>query len=392
MSEFKDATNAIRAGARQTQEQENSEAIFMTSSFAYSSAEEAAGKFSGNEEGNVYSRFTNPTVEQFEKRLATLEKGEAAIATSSGMAALMTLAYSLLSAGDRIVCSRNIFGSTTKFFNAYTRKFGVEVLYVDATDYAAWEDSINDNTRFCYFETPSNPLYEVVDVERVAALAHAKGALLCVDTVLATPALQNPLTQGADIVMQSATKFIDGQGRCLGGALISSQALVNEFTAFMRSAGPCMSPFNAWVLLNGLETLSLRMTAHSSNALKLAQRLENHPAVEKVNYGGLPSHKYHELAKRQQKDFGGLLSFVVKGGRESAWKVINSVKLMSITGNLGDTKTLVTHPATTTHGRLSDEEKAKAGITEGLIRVSVGLEDIDDIIADVEQALGQLTE
>ena len=390
MADYKDATNAIRAGIRQTQEQENSEAIFMTSSFAYASAEEAAGKFSGEEDGNVYSRFTNPTVELFEKRLATLEKGEAAIATSSGMAALMTLAYSLLSAGDRIVCSRNIFGSTVKFFNAYTVKFGVEVIYVDATDYAAWEEAINENTRFCYFETPSNPLYEVVDVAQVAALAHAKGALLCVDTVLATPALQNPLTQGADIVMQSATKFIDGQGRCLGGALIGSQEIVNTFTAFMRSAGPCMSPFNAWVLLNGLETLSLRMTAHSANAMKLAEYLETHPKVLKVNYGGLPSHKYHELAKQQQKDFGGLLSFEVEGGRKAAWTVINSTKLMSITGNLGDTKTLVTHPATTTHGRLTDEEKLQAGITEGLIRVSVGLEDIEDIIADVDQALANL--
>lgn len=390
MSEYKDATNAVRAGIRQTQEQENSEAIFMTSSFAYGSAEEAAGKFSGEDDGNVYSRFTNPTVELFEKRLAALEKGEAAIATSSGMAALMTLAYSLLSAGDRVVCSRNIFGSTVKFFNAYTVKFGVEVVYVDATDYAAWEEAINENTRFCYFETPSNPLYEVVDVDRVANLAHAKGALLCVDTVLATPALQNPLTQGADIVMQSATKFIDGQGRCLGGALIASQEIVNVFTAFMRSAGPCMSPFNAWVLLNGLETLSLRMTAHSANALKLAEYLESHPKVLKVNYGGLPSHKYHELAKQQQKDFGGLLSFEVAGGRESAWGFINSTKLMSITGNLGDTKTLVTHPATTTHGRLTDDEKLKAGITEGLVRISVGLEDIDDIIEDVKSALSQL--
>lgn len=391
MADYKDATNAIRAGIRQTQEQENSEAIFMTSSFAYGSAEEAAGKFSGEEKGNVYSRFTNPTVELFEKRLATLEKGEAAIATSSGMAALMTLAYSLLSAGDRVVCSRNIFGSTVKFFNTYTTKFGVEVVYVDATDYAAWEEAINENTRFCYFETPSNPLYEVVDVARVAELAHAKGVLLCVDTVLATPALQNPLTQGADIVMQSATKFIDGQGRCLGGALIASQEIVDVFTAFMRSAGPCMSPFNAWVLLNGLETLSLRMAAHSANALKLATYLEAHPKVIKVNYGGLPNHKYHELAKKQQKDFGGLLSFEVEGGRKAAWSVINATKLMSITGNLGDTKTLVTHPATTTHGRLTDEEKAKAGIAEGLIRVSVGLEDIDDIIADVEAALAQLS-
>jgi O-succinylhomoserine sulfhydrylase len=243
----------------------------------------------------------------------------------------------------------------------------------------------------CYFETPSNPLYEVVDVSRVAALAHAKGALLCVDTVLATPALQNPLTQGADIVMQSATKFIDGQGRCLGGALIASQALVNEFTAFMRSAGPCMSPFNAWILVNGLETLSLRMAAHSANAHRLAEWLEQQPQVMKVNYGGLPSHKYHALAKQQQRGFGGLLSFEVSGGREAAWKVINATKLMSITGNLGDTKTLVTHPATTTHGRLSDEEKRLAGISEGLIRVSVGLEDIDDIIEDLENALSCLS-
>lgn len=390
MSEYKDATQAIRAGIQQTNEQENSEAIFMTSSFAYASAEEAAAMFGGEIEGNVYSRFTNPTVSLFEKRLATLEKGEAAIATSSGMAALMTLAYTLLKSGDRVVCSRNIFGSSIKFFDTYTTKFGVEVVYVDATDYAGWEAMINDNTRLCYFETPSNPLYEVVDVQRVADLCHAKNALLCVDTVLATPALQNPLTQGADIVMQSATKFIDGQGRCLGGALISSQAIVDEFTGFMRSAGPAMSPFNAWVLVNGLETLSLRMKAHSASAMKLATWLEAHPKVSKVNYGGLESHKYHELAKRQQKDFGGLLSFVVDGGRASAWTVINGTKLMSITGNLGDTKTLVTHPATTTHGRLSDEQKAAAGIAEGLVRISVGLEDIDDIINDLKTGLDAL--
>lgn len=387
MSDYKEATNAIHAGTRQTLEQENSEAIFATSSFAYSSAKEAAGKFSGEDEGNVYSRFTNPTVSLFEKRLAALEKGEAAIATSSGMAALMTMAYSLLSSGDKVVCSRNIFGSTVKFFNTYTTKFGVEVVYVDATDYQAWEEAIDERTKLCYFETPSNPLYEVVDVPRVSELAHAKGALLCVDTVLATPALQNPLTQGADIVMQSATKFIDGQGRTLGGALIASQEIVDVFTGFMRSAGPCMSPFNAWVLVNGLETLALRMTAHSANALKLAQFLEAHPKVKKVNYGGLPSHKYHELAKKQQRDFGGLLSFEVEGGRDAAWKVIDNAKLVSITGNLGDTKTLVTHPATTTHGRLTDEEKAKAGIVEGLVRVSVGLEDIEDIIADFSMAL-----
>ncbi|OUR72570.1 O-succinylhomoserine sulfhydrylase [Marinomonas sp. 42_23_T18] len=390
MSEYKDATQAIRAGIQQTNEQENSEAIFMTSSFAYASAEEAAAMFGGEIEGNVYSRFTNPTVALFEKRLATLEKGEAAIATSSGMAALMTLAYTLLKSGDRVVCSRNIFGSSIKFFDGYTTKFGVEVVYVDATDYAGWEDMIDDNTRLCYFETPSNPLYEVVDVQRVADLCHAKNALLCVDTVLATPALQNPLTQGADIVMQSATKFIDGQGRCLGGALISSQALVDEFTGFMRSAGPAMSPFNAWVLVNGLETLSLRMKAHSASAMTLATWLEAHPKVSKVNYGGLESHKYHELAKRQQKDFGGLLSFVVEGGRKSAWTVINGTKLMSITGNLGDTKTLVTHPATTTHGRLSDEQKAAAGIAEGLVRISVGLEDVDDIINDLKTGLDHL--
>ena len=390
MSGYKDATHAIHAGIRQTQEQENSEAIFMTSSFAYASAEEAASKFSGEDDGNVYSRFTNPTVEQFEKRLAVLEKGEAAIATSSGMAALMTLTYSLLSAGDRVVCSLNVFGSTIKFFNAYTTKFGVDVVYVDATDYAAWEAAIDDKTKLCFFETPSNPLYDVVDVERVAALAHNKGALLCVDNVVATPALQNPLTQGADIVVQSATKFIDGQGRSLGGALIASQAIVDEFVGFMRSAGPCMSPFNAWVLVNGLETLSLRMKAHSANAMKLAEFLHAHPKVKQVNYGGLPTHKYHELAKRQQKDFGGLLSFELEGGREAAWKVINAAKLVSITGNLGDTKTLITHPATTTHGRLSDEQKAQAGITEGLVRVSVGLEDSDDIIADFSGALAEL--
>lgn len=390
MSEYKPATNAITAGVNTTSEQENSEAIFMTSSFAYASAKEAQAMFSGEQEGNVYSRFTNPTVALFEKRLAALEQGEAAIATSSGMAALMTLAYTLLQSGDRVVCSRNIFGSTIKFFDTYTKKFGVDVVYVDATDYDAWEAMITDNTRLCYFETPSNPLYEVVDVARVAQLCHNKDALLCVDTVIATPALQNPLTQGADIVMQSATKFIDGQGRCLGGALISSQTLVDEFTGFMRSAGPAMSPFNAWVLVNGLETLDLRVKAQSKNALQLAQWLETHPKVERVNYGGLPSHKYHQLAKRQQKGFGALLSFVVVGGREAAWQVIDSTKLMTITGNLGDTKTLVTHPATTTHGRLTDQQKLEAGIEEGLIRISVGLEDVDDIIKDLSDALSTL--
>ncbi|ADZ91328.1 O-succinylhomoserine sulfhydrylase [Marinomonas mediterranea] len=390
MSEYKNATTAIHAGVRQTQEQENSEAIFATSSFAYGSAAEAAAKFGGDEGGNIYSRFTNPTVEMFEKRLAAMEKGEAAVATASGMAALMTLAYSLLKQGDRVVCSRNIFGSSIKFFNAYTVKFGVEVVYVDATDYDAWEAAINSNTRLCYFETPSNPLYEVVDVERVSRLARAKGALLCVDTVLATPALQNPLVQGADIVMQSATKFIDGQGRSLGGALISSKEIVEQFVAFMRSAGPTMSPFNAWILLNGLETLELRMKAHSSNALHLAKYLEQHAKVKHVNYGGLPNHKSHELAKKQQKGFGGLLSFELNGGKDAAWKFIDNVKLMSITGNLGDTKTLVTHPATTTHGRLTPEEKQATGISEGLVRISVGIEDIDDIVQDVEQALNTI--
>ncbi len=387
MSDYQDLTNIIHAGVSQTQEQENSEAIFMTSSFAYSSAAEAGSKFSGDVDGNVYSRFTNPTVSLFEKKLAALEKAEAAIATSSGMSALMTMAYSLLSSGDRVVCSRNIFGSTVKFFDAYTKKFGVDVVYVDATDYAAWEREITNSTRLCYFETPSNPLYEVVDVQRVASIAHANGALLCVDTVLATPALQNPITQGADIVMQSATKFIDGQGRCLGGALISSQKIIDEFTAFMRSAGPCMSPFNAWVLLNALETLPLRIKAHSDNAQVLAEWLESHPKVSKVNYGGLPSHKYHEIAKRQQRGFGGLLSFEVLGGRESAWKVIDGTSLLSITGNLGDTKTLVTHPASTTHGRLTAEQKQEAGIVEGLIRISVGIEDVQDIINDLDKAL-----
>jgi O-succinylhomoserine sulfhydrylase len=390
MSDYRDLTNIIHSGTRQTLEQENSEAIFMTSSFAYSSAEEAAGKFSGDVDGNVYSRFTNPTVELFEKKLAVLEKADAAIATSSGMSALMTMAYSLLSSGDRVVCSRNIFGSTVKFFDTYTKKFGVDVVYVDATDYEAWEREVTDNTRLCYFETPSNPLYEVVDVARVAKISHKKNALLCVDTVLATPALQNPITQGADIVMQSATKFIDGQGRCLGGALISSQNIINEFTGFMRSAGPCMSPFNAWVLLNALETLPLRMKAHSDNAQQLAEWLETHPKVIKVNYGGLPSHKYHELAKQQQKGFGGLLSFEVTGGRDAAWKVINGTKLLSITGNLGDTKSLVTHPASTTHGRLTDEQKRDAGIVEGLIRISVGIEDVQDIINDLENALSSI--
>ncbi|MEW6645603.1 MAG: O-succinylhomoserine sulfhydrylase [Pseudomonadota bacterium] len=381
-------TLAVRAGQVRTAEGEHSEAIFPTSSFRFDSAAQAAARFGGSEAGNIYSRFTNPTVRTFEERLAALEGGERCVATSSGMAAILSTCMGLLKAGDHIVSSRAIFGSTVVLFDNFMGRFGVQTSYVPLTDLAAWEAAIRPNTRLLFVETPSNPLTEVADIRALADIAHRHGCLLAVDNCFCTPALQRPLELGADIVIHSATKYIDGQGRCLGGAVVGSEALVGkEVFGFLRTAGPSMSPFNAWVFLKGLETLKLRMQAHSANAMALAHWLEQQPQVARVYYPGLSSHPQHELASRQQKGYGGIVAFEVKGGREQAWAVIDATRMLSITANLGDAKSTITHPATTTHGRLSPEQKSEAGIGEGLIRISVGLEEVDDIKADLARGL-----
>jgi O-succinylhomoserine sulfhydrylase len=382
-------TLAIRAGQTRSHEGEHSEALYLTSSYVFGSAQEAADRFSGAQAGNVYSRYTNPTVRMFEQRIAALEGAEAAVATSSGMAAILSTCIALLKAGDHVICSRSVFGTTTVVFAKYLHKFGVTTTFVNPTDYAQWEAGFTPNTKLVFVETPSNPLCDVIDIQRLADLTHAHDALLVVDNCFCTPALQQPLKFGADLVVHSATKYIDGQGRCLGGVVAGAKQYTDEVLGFIRSAGPSMSPFNAWVFLKGLETLRLRMEAHSRNALELAQWLDAHPKVEKVFYTGLPSHVGHELAVKQQSAFGGVLSFRVKGGREEAWKVIDATRIMSLTANLGDTKTTIVHPATTTHGRLSPEQKADAGITENLIRIAVGLEDIGDLKADLARGLGE---
>jgi len=384
-------TLAVRSGQVRTQECEHSEPIFTTSSYVYQSAAQAAARFSGEDPGNIYSRFTNPTVRTFEQRLAALENGERCVATASGMAAIATTCYGLLSQGDHIVSSRAIFGSTVILFNNFVAKFGVDISYVPQADYKAWESAITAKTKFLFLETPSNPTTEIVDIPRLAEIAKKHNCLLIVDNCFCTPALQKPLDIGADIVIHSATKYLDGQGRCLGGAIVGSEAVVGDsIYGFVRSAGPSMSPFNAWVFLKGLETLRIRMKAHSENALSLARWLEAQDSVEKVNYPGLESHPQHTLACTQQADFGGVLSFVLKDGQGAAWKVIDNTRLLSITANLGDAKTTITHPGTTTHGRLTDEAKLEAGIAPGLVRIAVGLEDIDDIKFDLQRGFDQL--
>jgi O-succinylhomoserine sulfhydrylase len=381
-------TRAVRAGQRRTAEGEHSEPIFPTSSYVFASAADAAARFSGEKPGNIYSRFTNPTVRAFEERLATLEGGEKCVATASGMAAILSTCMALLKSGDHVVASRNIFGPTVLLFNNYLGRFGVETSYVSLTDYAAWEKAIKPNTKLLYLETPSNPLTEIADIARLAKLAHAKGCLLVVDNCFCTPALQRPLALGADIVIHSATKYIDGQGRCIGGAVVGNAELVGkEVYGFMRTAGPSLSPFNAWVFLKGLETLSLRMKAHSASAQALAEWLEKQPRVQRVYFPGLASHPQHALAKQQQTGFGGIVSFELKGGKEAAWRLIDSTRLISITANLGDTKSTITHAASTTHGRLTPEQRADAGISDGLIRVSVGLEDVEDLKRDLSTGL-----
>lgn len=380
---------AIRTGHQRTAEGEHSEPLFLTSSFVYDSAAAAAAAFSGETPNkNIYSRFTNPTVRIFEQRLAMLEGGERCVATASGMAAILAVALAFLAAGDHVVCSRAVFGTTTSLFDKYMRKFGVDVTFVDLSDLAQWHTAIQSGkTKLFFCETPSNPLSEIADIQALADLAHAHGVLLAVDNCFCTPALQQPLKFGADLVIHSATKYLDGQGRALGGAVVGNAKLLEEVFGVIRTGGPSMSPFNAWIFLKGLETLRLRMDAHSASALALATWLEAHPKIEKVYYSGLPSHTGHATAQRQQRAFGGIVSFVVKGGREAAWRVIDATRMLSITGNLGDTKTTISHPATTTHGRLSAEAKAAAGITEGLIRIAVGLEDIADIRADLARGL-----
>ncbi len=381
-------TRAVRAGQHRTGEGENSEPIFATSSYVFKNAAEAAARFSGEKPGNIYSRFTNPTVRAFEERLAALEGGEHCIATGSGMAAILSTCLALLKSGDHIVSSRNVFGPTVLLFNNHLGKFGIETNYVSLSDYAAWEKAIRPNTKLLFLETPSNPLTEIADIARLAKLAHAKGCLLVVDNCFCTPALQLPIKLGADIVIHSATKYLDGQGRCVGGAVVGNKDLVGEKVyGFMRTCGPSLSPFNAWVFLKGLETLGLRMKAHCANALALAQWLEKQKRVKRVYYPGLVSHPQHDLAKKQQSDFGGIVSFELEDGKDAAWKLIDGTRVISITANLGDTKSTITHPATTTHGRLTPEQRQDAGISDGLIRISAGLEDVEDLKQDLARGL-----
>jgi O-succinylhomoserine sulfhydrylase len=384
-------TRAIRAGQRRGPEQEHSDPIYATSSFVFANAAEAAARFAGEEPGNIYARFTNPTVRSFQDRLAALEGGEACVATASGMSAILSTCLSLLKAGDHIISSRSVFGSTTNLFSNYLTRFGIEVSYVPLGDLAAWEAAIRPKTRLLFAETPSNPLTELVDIRALADLAHARDCLLVMDNCFCTPALQRPLELGADLVIHSATKYLDGQGRCVGGAVVGDAERVGkEVFGFLRTAGPTMSPFNAWVFLKGLETLRLRMRAHCESALALAQWLEAQPGVACVHYPGLPSHPQHDLATRQQAAYGGIVAFEVKGGREQAWQVIDSTRLLSITANLGDAKTTITHPATTTHGRIRPEQREIQGIGESLIRVAVGLEDLEDIQRDLARGLDRL--
>lgn len=386
--EFDVQTIAVRAGYDQTPEQENSEAIFPTSSFRYESAQQAADRFSGKDAGNVYSRYTNPTVRAFEQRLALMEGGEACVGTASGMAAILSTFMAICEAGDHIISSQSIFGTTKMLFSKYLKKFGVEVTFVSQTDVSEWEAAIKDNTKAFFLETPSNPLTEVADLTALSNLAKKNDCLLIVDNCFCTPILQKPIEWGADIVIHSATKFLDGQGRVIGGAVVGSESLVGEeVRGFMRTCGPTMSPFNAWVFLKGLETLAIRMRAHCENALALAYWLEAHPKVEKVFYPGLESHPQYDLAQTQQKAGGGLVSFRVKGSQQDAWTVIDQTRLLSITANLGDVKTIITHSASTTHSRVSEEDRKKAGITDNLIRISVGIESIEDIKTDLARGL-----
>lgn len=387
-NQFDLATTAVRAGHERTHEGEHSEAIFSTSSFVFKNAEQAAARFQNKQPGNVYSRFTNPTVRTFEQRLAALEGGECCVATSSGMAAIMATCVALLKPGDHIVAASGMFGSTTQLFSKYLTRMGNQVDFAQIDNIEDWRNKITPQTRMLFLETPTNPLTQLADISALAEIAKKHSALLVVDNCFCTPALQKPLALGADLVIHSATKFIDGQGRCVGGAVVGDKQKVGEdIFAYLRTAGPTMSPFNAWVFLKGLETLEIRMQRHCLSAAKLARWLQQEPAVKRVHFPGLEDHPQHELCKRQQSDFGGIVSFEVEGGREAAWRVIDSTRLLSITANLGDAKSTITHPATTTHGRISEQERAAAGITDSLLRVAAGLESPEDIFADIKRGL-----
>ena len=380
-------TLAVRAGTTRSQFGEHSEAMYLTSSYVFENAAQAAERFAGRQAGNVYSRFTNPTVAMFQDRLAALEGAEACVATASGMSAILTTAMTLLKAGDHVLCSSGVFGATTQLFTNILGKFGVQTDYVDKPDATVWQVAVRPNTRLLFIETPSNPLTEVFDIAALAAVAKKAGAMLAVDNCFCSPALQKPIALGADIVIHSATKYLDGHGRVLGGAVLGKKEFMDGVTGFLRTAGPTLSAFNAWVILRGLDTLRIRLDAQSASTLELARWLESHPRVAKVYYPGLASHPQHALAMRQQRSGGAIVSFEVKGGREAAWRVIDSTRMISITANLGDTKSTITHPGTTTHGRISDEARARAGIKQELLRVAVGLEAIADIRADLARGL-----
>jgi O-succinylhomoserine sulfhydrylase len=376
-------TQAIRAGSLRSEFGENSEAIFLTSSYVFDSSAQAAARFAGTEPGNIYSRFTNPTVTMFQDRLAAMEGSEACVATSSGMSAILAIIMGLCSTGEHIVASRSIFGTTVQLFSNILKRWGLEITFVSLTNLNEWEDAIQKNTKLFFVETPSNPLTEVTDINALSKIAHQKDIKLIVDNCFCSPALQRPLLLGADIIIHSATKYLDGQGRCLGGAVLADKKTIEPIYQFLRSAGPSMSAFNAWVFLKGLETLSVRMDAHSKNALHLASWLESQPQIDRVYYPGLASHPQHKLALTQQKTGGAIVSFEVKGGQKEAWSLIDSTRLISITANLGDVKSTITHPTTTTHSRVSPEERQKAGIKDNLVRIAVGLEDIEDLKADL---------
>ncbi len=390
--EFEIATRAVRAGQQRTAEGEHSEAIFPTSSYVFASAAQAAARFSGDQAGNIYSRFTNPTVRTFEERLASMEGAERCVATASGMAAILATCAALLKAGDHIVSSRSIFGTTTVLFSTYLARLGIETTFVPQADMDSWEAAMRPETRLLFLETPSNPLMEIADIKRLSTLARSNNCVLVVDNCFCTPVLQQPLALGADIVIHSATKYLDGQGRCIGGAVVGdSERVGKDVYGFLRTAGPSMSPFNAWVFLKGLETLSIRMQAHCSSALSLAQWLEQQPAVARVYHPGLASHPQHALASSQQTGFGGIVSFELQGGRQHAWAFIDALRIFSITANLGDTKSTVTHPATTTHGRLTPEQRADTGISDGLVRLAIGLEAVNDLKTDLAAGLAALS-
>lgn len=384
---YRPETLAVRAGQQRSQFGEHSEALYLTSSFVFKSAAQAAKRFSGEEEGNVYARFSNPTVTMFEERLAALEGAEDCVATASGMSAIMATVLAHLKNGDHIVASNGLFGATVQLFSNILARTGISTTFVPQTDPAAWEAAIRPETKLFFLETPSNPLTEIADIRRLSAIAHGRGILVAVDNCFCSPILQRPLELGADLVVHSATKYLDGQGRVLGGAVCGAKKLTEEVFKYLRTAGPTLSAFNAWVLLKGLETLKIRIEAQAANALQLATWLEAHPKVARVFYPGLPSHPQHELAKTQQKSGGAIVSFEVKGARQQAWQVVDNCLLLSITANLGDTKTTITHPASTTHGRISPEARAAAGISEGLLRIAVGLEAVEDLQADLERGL-----